>query len=236
MRPFACVVAFVPVVLGALACSRPPPEANANVRANLQRAPRLSLAAAVDEQAADAGEAPREAQPDAPPPPAPLVGKTILHVGDSMVGGEWGLTRALERRFTAEGAKFVRHYKVSEEIIQFEKGKVLAELVAKHNPDIVIITLGTNDTLAPFPQSLAAHVANVAKQAGGRECYWMSPPITKKETGLTQVIRDNAAPCTVFDSSKLKLEIGKDGIHPTERGAQEWAARFWTFFRAPKRP
>ncbi len=183
------------------------------------------LAAAVDEQV-DAGD-------DAPPA---LTGKTVLHVGDSMVGGEWGLTRALERKFTAEGAKLVRHYKVSEEILQFEKAKVLEGLVAKHNPDIVIITLGTNDTLAPFPQSLASHVANVAKQAGGKECYWMTPPITKKETGLTQVIRDNAAPCTVFDSSKLKLEIGKDGIHPTERGAQEWAARFWTFFRTPKKP
>jgi lysophospholipase L1-like esterase len=220
----AVLLAVLPVV--GFACARPPP-----TRETPPAAVRLTLAAAVDEQG-DAAAAP----PPADEPPPSLAGKTVLHVGDSMLGGEWGLTRALERKFTAEGAKFVRHYKVSEEILQFDKAKVLEGLIAKHNPDIVIVTLGTNDTLAPFPQSLASHVASIAKQAGGKECYWMSPPITKKEMGLTAVIRDNAAPCAVFDSSKLKLEIGKDGIHPTERGAQEWAARFWTFFRTPRKP
>ena len=223
MRPV--VLAVFPVL--ALACTRPPPTANEPPPPAPKEDSHLVLAAAVDDQA-DAGEAPT--------PPPDLTGKTVLHVGDSMVGGEWGLTRALERKFTAEGAKLVRHYKVSEEIIQFEKAKVLENLVTKHNPDIVIITLGTNDTLAPFPQSLASHIANITKQAGGKECYWMTPPITKKDTGITAVIRDNAAPCTVFDSSHLKLEIGKDGIHPTERGAQDWAAKFWTFFRTPPVP
>jgi lysophospholipase L1-like esterase len=226
MRPVALV--FVSIV-GVVACSRPPPPpADPPPPVAKQETAKLVLAAAVEET--DAGAT--------PPPPAPpsLSGKKILHAGDSMVGGEWGLTRALEKKFTAEGATFVRHYKVSEAILNFEKTHVIADLIAKHSPDIVILTLGTNDTLSPFPQSLATHVANIAKQMGGRECYWMTPPITKKETGITQVIRDNAAPCTVFDSSKLKLEIGKDGIHPTERGAQEWAARFWTFFRAPKQP
>src|SRR5690242_13192622 len=50
---------------------------------------KLQLATAVEE-ALDAG---------APAPP-PLTGKTVLHVGDSMVGGNFGLTKALEGRFT----------------------------------------------------------------------------------------------------------------------------------------
>src|SRR5690242_6275573 len=42
-----------------------------------------------------------------PTPPAPrsLSGKKVLHVGDSMVGGSWGLTRALEAKLSREGAK-----------------------------------------------------------------------------------------------------------------------------------
>src|SRR5687767_11598310 len=35
--------------------------------------------------------------------PPPLTGKTVIHVGDSMVGGDWGLTAALKAKFVKEG-------------------------------------------------------------------------------------------------------------------------------------
>jgi lysophospholipase L1-like esterase len=184
--------------------------------------PIVMLATAVEGEA-DAGAA-AEA-------PAPLTGKTILHVGDSMVGGNWGLTRALEGRFTAEGAKFVRDYKVSESIISYDKSPKLKELLAKHKPDIVIITLGTNDVFVPYPASMANNVQSIVKRIGSRECYWMGPPTWKPDTGIVQVIKDNAAPCKFFDGTSLKLERGHDGIHPTDKGGAEWATRFWSFFR-----
>ena len=56
----------------------------------------------------------------APAAAPPLTGKTVLHVGDSMVGGNWGLTRALEQRFSAEGAKFIHDFKVSESIVSYD--------------------------------------------------------------------------------------------------------------------
>ncbi|AKV01816.1 hypothetical protein AKJ09_08479 [Labilithrix luteola] len=168
-----------------------------------------------------------------PPPPAPpsLAGKTILHVGDSMVGGLGGLTKALEERFEKEGAKLVRDYKVSESIVTFDKSKKLSGLLKKHNPDIVIITLGANDSLVPFPKVMAPNVESIVKRLEGRECYWIGPPMWKPDTGIVSVIRDHASPCAFYDSSPLKLQRGDDGIHPTNQGGADWADEFWKFFR-----
>jgi acyl-CoA thioesterase-1 len=150
-----------------------------------------------------------------------------------MVGGDLGLTRALERRFSAEGAKFVHDYKVSESIVSFDHSPKLKSLIEKNRPDIVIITLGTNDVFVPYPASLAGNVRNIVKRVGAAECYWMGPPTWKPDTGIVQVLKDNVAPCKFFDSSNLKLQRGGDGIHPTDRGGAEWATSFWTYFRTP---
>ncbi len=168
------------------------------------------------------------------PAPPSLSGKTALHVGDSMVGIHGGLTRALEARFAEEGARFVSDCKVSESIVSFDKSRRLRDLLAKHDPDIVIITLGMNDAAVPFPQSMAKNVRRIAERVGTRECYWIGPPTSKADTwtqNLVDVLRDNAAPCKFFDSSKLTLQRGGDGIHPTDKGGATWAEGFWAFFR-----
>lgn len=170
-----------------------------------------------------------EEEPDAGLPV--LAGKIVLHVGDSMVGGDGGLTKALDRRFTAEGAKFLRSYKVSESIVSFDKSPKLKELLAKHHPDIVILTLGTNDVFVPFPASMVGNIRNIIGRIGARECYWIGPPTWKPDTGIVQVLKDNVAPCKFFDSASLKLQRAGDGIHPTDRGGADWATSFWAFFR-----
>lgn len=169
----------------------------------------------------------------APSPPAPepasLKGKKVLHVGDSMVGGNWGLTRALEGKLEPEGAKIVRHTKVSETLASMDKDPTLKDLLRTHEPDIVIITLGTNDTDVPYPDVYAKHVANIAKRIAPRECWWMGPP---KDAPVNKVIKENSAPCKFFDSSTLMLDRAKDGIHPSDKGGAQWANEFWAAFRA----
>ena len=241
MRPVVLGCAFVSLSLAAsltgvagAGCSRNPPSAEArgpSPAPAMQSGPApgaLLLATALDE-AADAGAA----SPAPVTPPPSLAGKTVLHVGDSMVGGNLGLTRALEQRFTAEGAKFVHDYKVSESIVSYDHSPKLKSLMEKNHPDIVIITLGTNDVFVPYPASLAGNIRNIVKRVGTAECYWMGPPTWKPDTGIVSVLKDNVTPCKFFDSSNLKLQRGGDGIHPTDRGGAEWATSFWTYFRTP---
>ena len=223
MRPVVVGCGFLVAALLA-ACSRNPPSAEARGPSPQPLGTAtLQLATALDD-VADAG---------ATAPPS-LAGKTVLHVGDSMVGGNLGLTRALEQRFSAEGAKFIHDYKVSESIVSYDHSPKLKSLIEKIHPDIVIITLGTNDVFVPYPASLAGNIRNIVKRASGSECYWMGPPTWKPDTGIVQVLKDNVAPCKFFDSSNLKLQRGGDGIHPTDRGGAEWATSFWTYFRSPQ--
>lgn len=235
-----CALGVWGLVIMTSACSQqqtprpapaPPPQAQGAAtveepKAEAKTTGAIMLATGIEgDTVADAGAAAE------PPAPASLKDKVVLHVGDSMVGGNWGLTRALEQRFSAEGAKFFRDYKVSESILSYDKSPKLKELLAKHKPDIVILTLGTNDVFVPYPASMAGNVQNIVKRIGNRECYWMGPPTWKPDTGIVQVIKDNAAPCKFFDGTHLKLERGHDGIHPTDKGGQEWATNFWGFFR-----
>jgi hypothetical protein len=235
MRPLVlgCAIGFT---LVAGACSRNPPSSEVRdpgPQAIPSPPATLRLATAIEEPADAGADKDKDKDKTDKPAPVSLSGKTVLHVGDSMVGGNWGLTRALEQRFTGEGAKFIRDYKVSESIISYDHSPKLKELLAKHKPDIVILTLGTNDVFVPYPASMAGNVQNIVKRLGARECYWMGPPTWKPDTGIVQVLRDNVTPCKFFDSSNLKLQRGNDGIHPTDRGGGDWATSFWTFFRVP---
>lgn len=223
-------IAVVGLVVAA-GCSRahapspspsPTPPAPAVAEANDAGAT-LRLATAV-EDTSDAGTV-------APPS---LTGKKVLQVGDSMVGGDWGLSAALKPKFVKEGATFIRDLKVSETIKSYDKSSRLTDLLAEHDPDIVIITLGTNDALLPNPSAMAPHVQSIAKKVGNRECWWMGPPLWKPDTGILKTIRDNSAPCHFYDASKLNVQRGDDGVHPTDRGAQTWANAFWRAFRAPR--
>ena len=184
---------------------------------------------------------PDVAEPPAPAGPRSLAGKKVLHVGDSMVGGTFGLTRALETKLSEQGAKIVRHTKVSESLASFAKTPTLKDLIRTHDPDIVVITLGANDANVPHPEVHARSVENIARRVGDRECWWIGPPSIKNassgpssEMSVVSVIRDHAGTCRFFDSSKLDLERTADGIHPNDRGAARWADAFWEVFLAPE--
>lgn len=171
--------------------------------------------------------------PQAPPPP-----KVVLQLGDSFVGGWNGLAKALAPRFEALGSKFVRDWQDSVSIATYDHEHRIEDLLAKNNPDLVLITLGANDVSVPFPSALAKHVASIAHKvsAGGRACYWLSPPLWKKDTGIVDVIKANAAPCRVFDGSHIKLSRGGDGIHPNDSGGQTWAEAFFVFYKQASTP
>ncbi|CAN5340126.1 hypothetical protein BH09MYX1_BH09MYX1_52350 [soil metagenome] len=184
--------------------------------------------------AASAGMANDTAAVDAgAPAPAAPSPKVVLHLGDSMVGGFGGLTKALEGKYKALGAQFHSDTQVSVSIMTFDHEKKLQELIARWHPDLVILTLGANDVLVPFPASLAGFVQSIARKASaGRDCYWVTPAPWRKDTGIVDIVKKNAAPCKVYDSGPLKISRGGDGIHPTDGGGGVWADGFWSFYQS----
>ncbi len=157
--------------------------------------------------------------------------KVVLHTGDSTVGGGHGLARALKGRFEAEGATYVSDTVNAATLLNLEAAEHLADSVAKHQPELVLINLGTNEVFVPAPQALLGRIRAVVKAVGPRDCIWIGPPTWKGDKGIVAVLRENVAPCRFFDSSSLDLERISDGIHPTDKGGEQWGTRFWSFFR-----
>jgi lysophospholipase L1-like esterase len=186
---------------------------------------------ASDAKAVDAHiDALREASVDAfvaPIPPKHY--KTVVHTGDSMVGG--GLCKALAPRFKAEGTKFVRDVWESASISAFDDSDRLPTLMKHHNPDLVLLTLGANDVFNDHPEYMAKHIESIVKKVGHRDCIWIGPPLWKPDKGLVETIRKHAAPCRFYDSQHLVLQRAGDGIHPTDKGGEAWADGFWPFFK-----
>ncbi len=169
---------------------------------------------------------------DAGPPSLGLEGKRIFHAGDSMVGGDAGLSRLLHAKFKAEGAKYQSDTVVSASLLTFNLQARFSKGLQRTRPDIVIITLGANDVFVPSPEVLAVHVKGIVKKIGDRECYWMSPATWKPDTGVVEIIKANAAPCKFFDSRNMDIPRAGDRIHPTDKGGAQWGEKFWTFFVA----
>ncbi|MBI2102495.1 endonuclease/exonuclease/phosphatase family protein [Candidatus Woesearchaeota archaeon] len=113
----------------------------------------------------------------------------------------------------------------------------LSELKNSFNPNMVIISLGTNiESYVGNDDAYNARIkaaADLAKQAvnGGSKCYWVGPPKRKSEAdapkvaaivaGLKTVVEPH---CTFIDSS-LFTDASKatDDPHYNAQGGKDWA-------------
>jgi acyl-CoA thioesterase-1 len=166
-------------------------------------------------------------RPEDVPAPAALPARPyslVLHTGDSTVGGRHGLARAVRSRFEAEGTRYIGDTVNRASLLTGTFVRHVARAVDKHHPDLVLINLGTNEVFVPAPDALAGRVRALVRAVGPRDCVWIGPPTWRGDTGIVRVIRENAAPCRFFDSSGLHLDRRRDGIHPTDRGGEQWAS------------
>lgn len=172
--------------------------------------------------------------------PEPVVrpipaGTAVLHVGDSFAVA--GFAQALRPRMQALGVR----YEVRAETSSFTTSwsHKMEKVVADTQPDLVIINLGANEVSNTDPATHAPHVRRIVKAIGGRPCVWVSPPLWRKDTGITEVIRENSAPCRFFDSDllvKQPIPRQSDHIHPNAEGGAIWAEAFWAWLGAERAP
>jgi hypothetical protein len=151
----------------------------------------------------------------------------VLHVGSSSAGA---LGPELNRLLEAEGIKAVLKFKQSTYIPQWAGHKMgLARYLAKYNPDLVIVSLGGNETEIPDPTVRVDAIRRLVKLIGDRPCVWVGTPRWKvlQHTGILEVVEENAAPCKFIDSDELAPDMKplRDGIHPTVPERRRWARR-----------
>lgn len=105
-----------------------------------------------------------------------------------------------------------------------EAPKFLAAMALK--PDLVVFVLGTNDQVGAHGQSAAEAAALASKAKGfGSRIVWIGPP-TLTENDLADELQ-RVFGAEYFDSRKLDIPRGADGLHPSVSGAAGWAGTFW---------
>jgi hypothetical protein len=173
----------------------------------------------------------------AEPPPLPD-GTVVLHVGSSTA---LALGRYLAKELEASGTKYFVHGKESTFIPQWAGASMgLAKLVATYNPDLVLVSLGGNETGIPNPGNRAGAIQRIVKIIDNRPCVWIGTPEWKSipQTGIHDVIRENCAPCLYIDTDALVPDLQPlgDGVHPTFPERQRWAERVVHWLRHNRDP
>ena len=181
-----------------------------------------------------AAQAPPSSDPPAEPPPLPE-GTMVLHIGDSMAGA---LGIALNDELKRHKVKAMLRFKTASYIPNWAGGQELPLYLAQFKPDLVLITLGTNEVKMLDPTQRAPMIRKIVQRLQGAPCVWIAPPVWTVEKGMYQVIRENIAPCRYMDTEVVYPDMPRlsDKIHPTYGARGEWAKRVVAWLAKERRP
>jgi lysophospholipase L1-like esterase len=98
-------------------------------------------------------------------------------------------------------------------------------------PNVVLVSLGTNDTYSNLTAEQlrqdAEAILQLAQGSEKRKVLWILPPRLPREDRASPAIRDTGV--DAYESSRLEIPMGGDAIHPTSSGYAMWAAMVWRY-------
>jgi hypothetical protein len=168
-----------------------------------------------------------------------LRGMKVLHLGDSHVGG---LKSRVGSIVAASGGSYVEHHQDGiSTLVATQAG--WDEIVATENPDIIIVTLGTNDRVSEaYPGYVDLLMAKLLEVTPDATIIWWGPPRLNRidlvgrdeQVAYIQSSEVAANGGSFVNTSALGVESdGPDGVHLTAFGYGRWAElamgeSFWT--------
>ena len=159
-----------------------------------------------------------------------------MHIGDSMAGA---LGIALNRQLEKDGLVGKLRYETASFIPTWAWSKKLPVYLAQHDPDLVIISLGTNELQIDEPERRAKTIQRLVSRLEGRPCVWIAPPhLDAGDNGLRDIIRANCAPCGYMNTDAVYEDMPRvsDKIHPTMAAREEWARRVISWLAEHRKP
>jgi lysophospholipase L1-like esterase len=117
-------------------------------------------------------------------------------------------------------------------IDQWAKNEILFQKLAAFRPDLILVSLGTNDEYmnldagARQAESLKMLLMRLRKQA---PVVWIGPPKLPKTgtNGAIPLILRNVPSSHYYPSQGLTIPRGPDKLHPTTVGYAGWAGAIW---------
>lgn len=143
---------------------------------------------------------------------------TVLLVGDSLAVG---LTYPMRQIAEARGLTFVADATTGTTARQWVSSSRLVGDVQDHRPDIILISLGTNDARGNTTW-FADDVASLIGAAGGASVRWIGPPEMPFDMSIIRAALA-ASGVPVFPSETFAYQRAADGIHMPPSGYAAWA-------------
>jgi len=170
-------------------------------------------------------------------------GMRALLIGDSLAVGMAPFFSVLAKE---AGVDFKALATVGTRIDQWASSAELKQLLGTFQPQLILVSLGTNDSFMQGGDVVQKQQAQLEKllailtqwpRAGGigpEHIVWIGPPVLPNppNLGIAKMIQDNAGSAlsphySYFHSERLQLPRGPDKLHPTARGYAGWAGAVW---------
>jgi lysophospholipase L1-like esterase len=164
-------------------------------------------------------------------PPKLHPGKRVFLLGDSLAVG---LSRPLSALAKDNRVAFESMAIQGTRLDQWANNPKLFAAIQKFKPDVILVSLGTNDEYmkldggvkqAPHLHTLLAKLKQFAPVA------WIGPPKLPKTgtNGVVPLIMKNVPSSHYFPSHELEIPRAPDKLHPTTAGYAGWAAKIWSW-------
>lgn len=130
--------------------------------------------------------------------------------------------------YEAHGARYVMLSTHSSSTRSWASDARLLAALQEHDPDLVLISLGTNELFDQDLAGIARALDQLTALMAPRACLWIAPPAWAKDAGFAQTLREHRGSCEVFDSTRLRFTRQSDGRHPDWSSSYRWAAEVWS--------
>lgn len=159
--------------------------------------------------------------------PISLNGKTVMVVGDSMADG---LAWFMKDKVEDAGGRFVGEAWNSSTTTSWQADRRMSADIAKYQPDIIFLALGSNEVEARDMEKRGPAVRSIAQEMGDRPGYWVGPPSWVPDKGIVKTIEENFRPGHFYNANDLKVPRRGDGKHPNRDGFKIWVDLLWDWY------
>lgn len=144
----------------------------------------------------------------------------ILLIGDSMLEG---IMRRM-KDYTAYNHHYLKTVIwYSSQTLWYGTSDTLRYYINKYKPTYVMLVLGANELfVSNIKKKRRRYVKRILAQIDTLNYIWVGPPNWKDDTGINDLILENAGELHYFPSKNLNYRRTRDGAHPTHSSAAEW--------------
>ncbi len=162
-------------------------------------------------------------------------GARVLNISEYRLSNK--LSSTLVRRLVLAGADYRVENRIGSTIDSWIATGRLRRLLKKHDPSVVIVTLGADVKNDGEADQYLNWAKTIIEQIGLRTCYWVgSRTLVDDRFDLNARLEEGVAPCRYLPPN---LSTGKPGPNTSEyakKKEKKWAERMWYLMNGQERP